>query len=75
VHDGITFEQMGKPALVICTRPFIATGRTIARTLGLPDYRFAVVEHPVGSRTVEEVRERAADAFKQGLSILLDGED
>ena len=70
MHDGISFEQLGKPALVICTDPFAPTGRNIARALGVPDYPFALVEHPIGSRTVAELRERAAAAFEQGIGIL-----
>ncbi len=71
MHDGITFEQYGKPALSICTRPFEATGQAIAETLGLPDFPFAMVEHPIGSATPEGLRERAEDAYQQGLKILL----
>ena len=70
MHDGISFEQLGKPALVICTDPFAPTGRNIARALGVPDYPFALVEHPIGSRTVAELRKRAAAAFEQGIGIL-----
>jgi hypothetical protein len=71
VHDGITFEQLGKPALVICTQPFEETGRAIARTVGLPDYPFALVSHPIGSIQTAELSERAADAYHQGQRILL----
>jgi hypothetical protein len=70
VHDGITFEQSGKPALVICTTPFAATGRMIAATLGLPNYAFAMVDHPIGSRTLDEIRARAEEAYAQGVAIL-----
>ena len=73
MHDGISFEQLGKPALVICTHPFELTGRNIARTLGVPDYPFAMVDHPIGSRTPPEIRVRAADAFAQGQRILTGG--
>ena len=70
MHDGISFEQREKPALVICTHPFEATGRNIARILGAPEYAFAMVEHPIGSRTGEELKARAKDAYEQGLSML-----
>jgi hypothetical protein len=70
VHDGISFEQFGKPALVICTEPFAPTGHNIARVLGLPDYEFALVEHPIGSRTQEEIAARAEVAYQAGLAIL-----
>ncbi len=71
MHDGISFEQFGKPALVICTHPFEPTGRNIARALGLPDYPFAMVDHPIGSRTPEEIEVRAASAYEQGVGILI----
>jgi len=70
LHDGISFEQLGKPALVICTKPFIATAKNIARVLNLPDYPFAVVDHPLGSLTPEQVRQRAAHAYEQGVGFL-----
>ncbi|MGB7305775.1 MAG: hypothetical protein WA888_23725 [Burkholderiaceae bacterium] len=72
MHDGISFEQFGKPAVVICTSPFIPTARNIARVLGLPDYPFAVVDHPIGSLTPEQVRERAEDTYQQARRFLLD---
>ena len=70
MHDGISFEDHNKPALVICTYPFEPTGRNIARALGLADYRFAMVDHPIGSRTDEEIRTRAHAAYEQGCVIL-----
>ena len=73
MHDGISFEQLGKPALVICTHPFRETGRNIARALGLANYPFAMVAHPIGSRTLDELRARAEDAYGQGLAILAGG--
>ena len=73
MHDGISFEQLGKPALVICTHPFEVTGRNIARALGIPDYPFAMVDHPIGSRTLDELKDRARSAFEQGLGILTVG--
>ena len=73
MHDGISFEQLGKPALVICTHPFEATGRNIARALGLADFPFALVEHPIGSRTLPELKKRAQAAFEQGAPMLCSG--
>ena len=70
MHDGISFEQLGKPALVICTTPFAATSSNIARALGLPDFPFALVDHPIGSRSRAELKARAEQAFAQGVPIL-----
>ncbi len=70
MHDGITFEQYGKPAVVLCTYPFEVTAKNIARVLGLPDYRFVMLEHPIGSRTLAEIQVRAQDAYDQAVDIL-----
>lgn len=58
--------------MVLCTHPFEVTARNIARVMGLPDYPFAVLDHPIGSLSVEEVRVRAEDAYQQSVTILLE---
>lgn len=70
MHDGISFEQLGKRALVLCTDPFEVTAKNIARMLGLPDYPFLMVEHPIGSRSLPELKARAEKAYLQALPIL-----
>jgi hypothetical protein len=70
LHDGISFEQLGKRAVVLCTEPFEITARNIARMLGLPDYPFVMVEHPIGSRTLDEIKMLAVSAYDQALPIL-----
>jgi hypothetical protein len=71
LHDGISFEQLGKRALVLCTEPFEVTARNIAKIIGLPNYPFLLVQHPIGSCTLPELKERAEVAYRQGLPILL----
>jgi hypothetical protein len=71
LHDGISFEQLGKRAVVLCTEPFEVTAKNIARMLGLPDYPFVMVEHPIGSRTLPEIKVLAETAYSQALPILL----
>ena len=58
--------------MVICTTPFEVTARNIARVLGLPDYPFVKVQHPIGSCTLPELKVRAEAAYQQALSILLE---
>jgi hypothetical protein len=72
LHDGISFEQLGKRALVLCTEPFEVTASNIARIIGLPDYPFLMVQHPIGSCTLPELKARAEVAYRQALPILLD---
>ncbi len=62
---------MGKRAVVLCTEPFRVTAKNIARVLGLPDYPFLTVQHPIGSCTLPELKQRAEFAYKQALPILL----
>ncbi len=57
--------------MVLCTEPFVVTARNIARVLGLPDYPFLKVQHPIGSCTLPELKERAEVAYQQALPILL----
>ncbi len=72
MHDGISFEQYGKRAIVLCTEPFEVTARNMARMLGMEDYPFVMVRHPIGSLNAEEVSGRAAAAYAQSLPILQD---
>ena len=71
MHDGITFEQSGKRAVVLCTEPFVVTAKNIARMMGLPEYPFAVLQHPLGSLDVTQIKQRAEAAYRQALPILL----
>ena len=57
---------------MICTTPFEVTAKNIARVLGLPDYPFAKVQHPIGSCSLPELKARADVAYKQALPILLE---
>ena len=72
MHDGISFEQLGKRAVVLCTEPFEVTARNIARIMGLPTYPFMMVQHPIGSCTLPELKARAEAAYRQALPILLE---
>jgi hypothetical protein len=57
--------------VVLCTEPFEVTARNIARVLGLPSYPFLMVQHPIGSCTVTELKARAQVAYEQAVPILL----
>ena len=71
MHDGITLEKRGIPTVVICTEPFVTSADAMATLGGVPDYPYVVVPHPLGSRTMEQLREIAAKASPDVLSILL----
>ena len=56
---------------MLCTEPFEVTARNIARVLGLPTYPFLMVQHPIGSCTLPELKARALVAYEQAVPILL----
>ena len=56
---------------MLCTEPFEVTARNIARIMGLPSYPFLLVQHPIGSCTLPELKTRAEVAYRQALPILL----
>ena len=45
--------------MTICSTAFLTLGRAQARALGSPELPIAVIAHPFGLRTREEVREMA----------------
>ena len=59
--------------MVLCTEPFRVTARNIAKVLGLPEYPFLTVQHPIGSCTLPELKARAEIAYSKALPILLQG--
>jgi hypothetical protein len=62
---------LGKRAVVLTTEPFEVTAKNIARIMGLANYPFMKVQHPIGSCTTHELKARAEVAYQQALSILL----
>ena len=57
--------------MVVCTEPFAVTAKNIARVLGLPDYPFLKLQHPIGSCTLSELKARAEVAYRQAVPVLL----
>lgn len=73
MHDGIEFEKRGIPAAVICTEPFVTSGVAMAKLGGIPEYPFAVTEHPLGSLDQEVLKNRALELAPRIVEILLKG--
>lgn len=53
------------------TSRFASAAEMMSRVLGMPDYRFAQIGHPVSSATDDELRSMARTAIEQGRSMLL----
>ena len=68
--DGILLEKAGIPAVSIITEPFHVTGEEMARSWGVPDYRFLEMPHPIANLTEAELNARA-DTLVERVEWLL----
>ncbi len=53
------------------TERFVSAAELMSKVLGMPDYKFVVIEHPISSATDDELRQMATEAFSQGRGMLL----
>jgi hypothetical protein len=74
VLDSIVFEQHGVPSASIITEIFKTTGRAMARTWGLPDFRFIAMPHPIANLKDGELDQRAAAIVPEVVRLLLEGQ-
>jgi hypothetical protein len=71
LHDAITAEKAGIPATAIITDRFEQTARMMAQVSGIPDYPFVVIAHPISNNSEAVLKEKAEEAVRQGVGILL----
>ena len=64
-------ERLGIPALAVMTTQFVTAAQLMSRVLGMPDYAFAIIDHPVSSATDARLAEYAAATAAQGRPLLL----
>lgn len=74
IVNAIELEKRGIPALLVSTPPFADAVKATAALRNMPDIRWAVVEHPIGSSTDIELRKRAVSAASQFPDIILSGD-
>jgi hypothetical protein len=53
------------------TERFTSAAEMMCRVLGMPDYRFATIGHPVSSATDDDLRAMAKLAIEQGRALLV----
>ena len=68
------FEQHGVPSASIITHVFTATGKAMARTWGLSEFRFLVMPHPIANLTDAQLDERAAAIVPEVVELLMKGQ-
>lgn len=65
--------KRGKAALTICSTAFLTLGRAQARALGDAHLPIAVIPHPFGLRTRDEVREIASQCVDDVVELVTGG--
>ena len=65
MQDAVALERKGTPSVVLVTKPFNSQAKAMANLLGLPGYEYAVIGHPMGSLTDEQVLDRSKEALDQ----------
>jgi hypothetical protein len=59
------------PALGVMTTRFVSAAELMCRVLGMPDYRFAVIGHPISSASDEEIEAYARTTIEQARALLV----
>lgn len=61
---------MGVPAVAVMTTRFVSAAELMSHVLGMPDYRFAVIDHPVSSASDAGLAAMAAATVSQARTLL-----
>jgi hypothetical protein len=75
VLDGILMEKNGVPAASIVTDVFEGTGRAMAQSWGLPEYKFLAMPHPIANLSEAQLDERAREIAPQVVKLILEGQE
>ena len=70
MHDSIVAERLGVPAVAVMTTRFVSAAELMSRVLGMPDYAFAVIGHPVSSATDDALAGMARATIEQARALL-----
>ena len=73
--DGILFEKVGLPAASIITDVFEATGRAMAQSWGVPNYRYLAMPHPIANLTEAQLDQRAREIAPEVVKLILQGQE
>jgi hypothetical protein len=71
LHDAVTAERLGIPAMAVMTTRFVSAADLMARVLGMPGYPFVVIPHPVSSAGDDDLRSMAEIAMAEVRRLLL----
>lgn len=64
-------ERQGVPAIGVMTTRFVSAAEMMRRVLGMPDYRFVVIDHPISSASQAQLEGYARATVEQARGLLL----
>jgi hypothetical protein len=70
LHDVVSFEGLGRPAVLVASSVFRDVAAAEAENLGQSALRRVFVPHPVQDRTDDEMREMAVAVADEVLAAL-----
>ena len=53
------------------TSRFVSAAELMCQVLGMPDYKFAIIDHPISSASDEQLAEYARATIEQARQLLL----
>jgi hypothetical protein len=59
--------------LGVMTERFVSAAEMMRRVLGMPDYKFAVIGHPISNASDEQLADYARATVEQARHLLLRG--
>jgi hypothetical protein len=66
----VEIAKRSRAAVAVCSTAFITLGRAQAKALGNPVLPIAVIPHPFGLRTRDEVREMAKQCVTDIVTLV-----
>ena len=72
--DSVLLEKAGIPSVPVVTDAFESTAREMAELWGVPDFRFVMMAHPLGSLTADAIDRRADELIEPVLRLLQQGQ-
>jgi hypothetical protein len=74
VLDAILLEKAGIPAIPVITDAFDNTAKEMAELWGVPEFRFVMMPHPMGSLDDGAIAQRAEGLVADVTGLLLEGQ-
>jgi hypothetical protein len=61
------------PAIAVMTERFVSAAELMCRALGMPNYRFVIVGHPISSASDDELSQYARMTIAQAPLVVVQG--